>query len=201
MTLPEKARVRKKIMRKFKKMFDIQHIVPYNTQAAQVRCGMKLDLHKIINVPGTGVSFETGLDTEGLFFEGIEGISVSAKGTVTNHAGMLVMEADIVGELECVCARCLKSFRRPYELHTSAVLSETEPEDEESDIYLLEGDCIDTDEVLVTAFVLSLPQRQLCREDCKGLCEKCGKNLNDGPCSCRAESDPRLAVLGQLLDE
>ena len=41
----------------------------------------------------------------------------------------------------------------------------------------------------------------LCSEDCKGLCPRCGKNLNLGPCGCRKEPDPRFAVLEQLLDK
>ena len=52
----------------------------------------------------------------------------------------------------------------------------------------------------VDCVVLDLDERLLCREDCKGLCDKCGADLNEGPCSCKAEIDPRLAVLGQLLE-
>ena len=48
---------------------------------------------------------------------------------------------------------------------------------------------------------LALPTKFLCREDCKGLCPQCGKNLNDGSCSCKKPVDPRLAVLQQLLDK
>lgn len=48
---------------------------------------------------------------------------------------------------------------------------------------------------------LGLPTRDLCREDCRGLCPKCGKNLNEGDCDCdRKEIDPRLAVLKKFLD-
>ena len=45
-----------------------------------------------------------------------------------------------------------------------------------------------------------MDSRFLCREDCKGLCPKCGKDLNDGPCKCGEDQDPRLAVLAQLLE-
>ncbi len=45
-------------------------------------------------------------------------------------------------------------------------------------------------------FVLSLPIKPLCRDNCKGLCPQCGKNLNEGPCSCvQEEGDPRMAAL------
>ena len=47
--------------------------------------------------------------------------------------------------------------------------------------------------------MLNMDSRLLCREDCKGLCFRCGKDLNEGPCGCQAEADPRLAVLKTLL--
>ena len=67
--------------------------------------------------------------------------------------------------------------------------------------FLLKEDKADLDEILTTAFVLNMDSKLLCRPDCKGLCCRCGKNLNDGPCGCRPEVDPRLAVLGQLLKD
>ena len=57
------------------------------------------------------------------------------------------------------------------------------------------------DEILTTAFVLNMDSKLLCKPDCKGLCFRCGKNLNEGDCDCRPETDPRLAVLGQLLKD
>ena len=56
-------------------------------------------------------------------------------------------------------------------------------------------------EVLSTCFILDMETKFLCKEDCKGLCPSCGKNLNLGPCGCRKEIDPRFAVLEQLLDK
>ena len=49
--------------------------------------------------------------------------------------------------------------------------------------------------------VLDMDTKSLCRPDCAGLCDTCGANLNLGPCSCRKQRDPRLAVLEQLLDK
>jgi len=50
--------------------------------------------------------------------------------------------------------------------------------------------------------LLSMPTKVLCREDCLGLCQECGANLNDGDCGCADQAiDPRLAVLQQLLNE
>ena len=57
------------------------------------------------------------------------------------------------------------------------------------------------DEILSSLFILDMETKFLCREDCKGLCPTCGKNLNLGPCGCRKSLDPRFAVLEQLLDK
>jgi uncharacterized protein len=62
-----------------------------------------------------------------------------------------------------------------------------------------EGDAVDLDEVVREQLLLALPSRHLCREDCQGLCQKCGANLNDGHCSCeQGEVDPRWAALANL---
>ena len=76
-----------------------------------------------------------------------------------------------------------------------------ELEDEENDdILLLDGTELDLDEVVTEAFVLAMDTENLCSDDCKGLCAGCGVNLNEEPCRCKPEVDPRLAALAQLLD-
>lgn len=58
---------------------------------------------------------------------------------------------------------------------------------------------LDAGGMLWEEFVLALPVKPLCSEDCKGLCPTCGKDLNAGPCECaEAEFDPRLAALRGL---
>ena len=64
----------------------------------------------------------------------------------------------------------------------------------------MEDCCVDVEDILRTLFVLGMETKFLCRPDCKGLCPTCGKNLNEGPCNCKKEMDPRMAVLEQLLD-
>ena len=85
----------------------------------------------------------------------------------------------------------------------SAVLvSKLEDEaDEDPWTFQLEGDSANLDDIVTTAFVLSMDSKLLCRPDCKGLCCRCGANLNDGPCGCQPEPDPRFAALRQLLND
>ena len=164
---------------------------------------MDLRLNEIINIPGGVVPFEIELDLSDMSFDSVKEFKspVHAVGKVSNDAGILTLTADIKCDLRCECARCLDEFDKHFSIQTEAVLSVEESDRDNPDVYFLEGDSIDVDEVITTAFVLNMDQRFLCSENCKGLCDKCGKNLNDGPCSCKAELDPRLAVLAQLLEK
>jgi uncharacterized protein len=56
------------------------------------------------------------------------------------------------------------------------------------------------DEIVTEDVFLNLPAKFLCSDDCKGMCFKCGKDLNSGSCSCEKDIDPRLEALKQLLD-
>ena len=74
-------------------------------------------------------------------------------------------------------------------------------QNEDSDeIVLLEDGQVDAGELAREAFILEMDTKTLCPEDCKGLCPRCGADLNLGPCSCKKDVDPRLAVLAKLLE-
>ena len=169
---------------------------------------MRLDIHEIINVPGASAPFNFEPDLSEAASGCVREIKqASAAGRVQNNAGVLVLSADVDVVLECTCARCLCEFERTIHHETETMLSESaesvapeEPE-ENPDIYTFEGNSVDVGEFIATDFILSLDDRLLCSEDCKGLCENCGANLNDGPCTCKKETDPRLAALKQLLEE
>ena len=123
-----------------------------------------------------------------------------AVGNVANRAGVLRFSANVDAVCVCVCARCLKEFEYPVHRQVSAYLTEG-GEGENPDAYFLSGDTIDANEIVLTEFILDMDERLLCREDCAGICELCGSDLNEEPCSCGVLADPRLAVLGQLLDD
>lgn len=164
---------------------------------------MRLDLRDIIHVPDASKPFRSQLDLSELEFYGKHLITrpVQVEGSVTNHAGALVLEGTARSLLDLVCDRCGKEFSREKVVGLNYLLA-AELEDEENDeIILLEGNQVDLDEVAGTAFILAMDTKNLCSEDCKGLCAKCGADLNNGPCGCRPEVDPRLAALAQLLDD
>lgn len=163
---------------------------------------MLLNLSKITDCPGV-VPFETALDLSDLQFGGCCPAQepVTAKGSVRNSAGVLLLEGTVETTLHGVCDRCAKPFLRKVSYPLRAVLvNELErAEDADEWMFLLKDDCADLADIVRTAFVLNMDSQLLCKEDCKGLCCRCGKDLNDGPCDCQPEADPRLAVLRQLL--
>lgn len=164
---------------------------------------MRLDLRPILHVPGASLPFDFSLDLSGLDFyrERPFAEPVRVSGTVRNMADALLLEGTAETTLELLCDRCLKPFRQEMRVPVESLLAE-ELEDEESDeIILLEDGTVDLDEVFTTAVVLAMDSKHVCSEDCKGLCATCGADLNEGPCGCKPEPDPRFAALAQLLDK
>lgn len=165
---------------------------------------MRLDLRDVILVPDAEKSFQCQVDLSDLEFYGRKPIvrPVLAQGSVVNHAGALVLNGTARSELDLVCDRCGKEFSREKVVALDMLLAdELEQEDSEDEIFLLDGNELDLDELVTTAFVLAMDTKNLCSEDCKGLCAKCGADLNLGPCGCRPDVDPRWAALAQLLDD
>ena len=166
---------------------------------------MLLGLSKIIDCPGASVPFSTSIDLSDLQFGSCCPVTepVEAEGMIRNTAGVLMMKGAIRTCLHGVCDRCASEFTRNVEIPIDVVLV-TELADEENEdewVFPLEGDSADLEDIVRTVFVLNMDSKLLCKEDCKGLCCRCGTNLNRGPCSCQKELDPRFAALKQLLEK
>ena len=76
------------------------------------------------------------------------------------------------------------------------------PTDDDGDYIETPDYRLELDDLVLSDILLELPLKYLCSDDCKGLCERCGKNLNEGECDCKGkEIDPRLAVLQKWVDK
>ena len=166
---------------------------------------MKLGLSKIIETPGASVPFSTSVDLSDLCYGVSYPVSepVVAEGTVRNTAGVLMMTGSIRTTIHGICDRCAAEFDRDIDFPIDVVLVTEFANEENEDewVFPLEADAADLDDIIRTIFVLNMDSKLLCKEDCKGLCHRCGKNLNDGPCNCQKELDPRFAALKQLLEK
>jgi uncharacterized protein len=118
------------------------------------------------------------------------------------------LKGDLSTRLQISCARCLepvmqdvaRSFDLLYRPQGSdAGHAELSVTDAEAEIGYYTGKGVELEDVLREQILLALPLRTLCREDCKGLCPQCGKNLNEGPCACAEPlEDPRWAALKDI---
>ena len=166
---------------------------------------MLLGLSKIIDCPGASVSFTTSVDLSDLQYGNTFPVTepVHAEGTVRNTAGVLVMTGKVHTTIHGICDRCAGEFHRDVEIPIDVVLVEefTNEDSEDERVFPLEADTADLEEIVRTVFVLNLDSKLLCSPECKGICCRCGKNLNDGPCGCQKEIDPRFAALRQLLEK
>lgn len=129
-------------------------------------------------------------------------IEVVAK--LQSMTGSVLLTLDFNYKLMLPCDRCAEEVHRDeHKTHTHILVNELSEDMEEDETYILvEDEKLDLDELVYTDVVLDLPNKYLCKDDCKGLCDTCGKNLNDSECTCdKSRIDPRLEVLGQLLDK
>ncbi len=130
------------------------------------------------------------------------------KGKITYSDLRTVVDGEIKSEVELYCNRCLQgipesiefSFKNAYILAEDYTTEEeAKLEDQGLEISLFEGDKIDLSEVASEQIALALPTQILCEKDCKGLCEKCGANLNLIDCKCiDNDVDPRWSALSKL---
>lgn len=122
---------------------------------------------------------------------------IKVDATITNMGEYLLVKGFVNADLILNCSRCLENF--DYGL-TAPFEEEISNKKDDGDFIYFEGDVVDLTDIVVNNILLSLPMKFVCSENCKGLCPKCGENININKCNCEEEScDPRLAVLKDLL--
>ncbi|MCQ2447873.1 MAG: DUF177 domain-containing protein [Oscillibacter sp.] len=163
---------------------------------------MLIQVKSILHTPGKHLDFHFEMDLSDVEFAGRYPISrpVIVEGEVRNRADVLYLELTAQTTLDAVCDRCGKAFLQEKVVPFRCILAEEVQNEDSDEIVLLEDDQVDVGELARTEFILEMDTKTLCSEDCKGLCPRCGADLNLGPCSCKKEVDPRLAVLAKLLE-
>ena len=139
---------------------------------------------------------ELGLKAEDLPVVG----KIEAQGTLSNGGDVLLLHAKLTATVKRQCARCLKEFMAPTEAVVDERYYPADAENLPEDAPTYQFDVVDISEALREGLLLAEPVKVLCKADCKGLCPKCGADLNVGECQCNKRSiDPRLAALEALL--
>lgn len=158
---------------------------------------------------------DVGISDEGLYERGGGG-NLGVECWLESSPDGIRVKGKISGKVGMQCTRCLKEYSRELDIDVDEFFMRPgltqvdedglklnlDSETGEEDDYIIEEGVIDLNVLVNDAVMLSLPMRCLCREDCKGLCQVCGINLNEGECGCEvSDIDPRLEVLRTLLDQ
>ena len=180
---------------------------------AQVGIAMNLLTPKIAEITAEGISLSGDVTGEEL---GITDAGVSIRGSLALGLDLRAVERAVcvTGVVEGTairqCVRCLKEFDDPmtfsvrvaYEREIKATTPaakrddsrrkktaavEIEPENQNDDVYYYAGDHLELAPMLREQVILNSPMHPLCSEQCLGLCPRCGKDLNEGPCYCATD--------------
>ncbi|MDE5862678.1 MAG: DUF177 domain-containing protein [Ruminococcus sp.] len=146
---------------------------------------MKINLKQLFNIVGESKDIRYSIGTEELSdIHGYKFVSpVDINGKVFNRAGIVYLEYTVDFTLSVACDRCLKEFETTYSFEFSHIVVPSVSND--NDEYIVaDGESIEVNEIAVTDLLLQLPSKNLCKEDCKGLCMVCGCNLNESQCNC-----------------
>lgn len=170
---------------------------------------MLINLSDVFTEEGKSVIREVPLEIDKITFQGDEYVIVEKSPVtvkLTNmKPGRAMIEACVKVTTAHVCDRCLKNVNHEFDLHISeeAVSPEAadlNEEDEEQDF--MEGYQLNVDSLVSNEIFTCWPMKILCREDCKGLCKVCGKDLNEGECGCDSfVPDPRMAAIMDIFRE
>jgi uncharacterized protein len=175
----------------------------------------------IPRIPPEGLDLDEALDPAALHLDGEVEIALRPGGHLRARVEVvdqttLHVRGRLEGTLDVDCARCLDRY--PVGLgqeldlfYLPAAAGQPDAQEEEVELHdrdvvvgYYEGDRLDLADVIREQVLLGLPLKPLCRDDCLGLCPRCGKNRNAGPCGCTPEEeagDSRLEPLRKLFDK
>ena len=156
---------------------------------------MRLNLTELSEGIIKELSFSYPLTVEDEFFNVTFPEPLNVRGIVKNTAGYISLSVNAEITYHTFCDRCLKPIDSTlrFDIKRTLVKKGSLQSDDDLEYLEIEGDgFVDIDDTVREEFVLAFPMKHLCSEQCKGLCQSCGKNLNDGSCSCKEEKAPSV---------
>lgn len=165
---------------------------------------MYVRISEIQQGAGKWITYQTEEELTSADIDFVGPVSLSLK--LTNAETRVLVQGEASGKVRTECARCNEEFPLPLEIEIEEdFVSEDSPEADVTGIDVYEvltykEDRVPLDEMLRQNFLAAVPMQPICRGGrCKGLCDQCGRNLNNESCDCQKEEiDPRWAALGEL---
>ncbi len=169
---------------------------------------MLIDLKQLFDVEGEALKVDYELDLSGWELGQMCPLKtpVAVRGEIRNRAGVVTLRYTAEFVYDGVCDRCLEPVVTVFDLNISRITkgnvtdeSEVESEDLDEANYI-DGYTLDVDQLVGSEILIGWPTKILCSEDCKGICNVCGQNLNQGTCNCEDTSlDPRMSVIRDVF--
>ena len=173
---------------------------------------MKLDISDVYSLDNKEVTRKVHIDMAE--FQSRQGTFPIQAGepfdlTIANEEGKrlrLSGEGDVTVQIPC--DRCLQEVDIPFHcvidkvIPMEASVEEAEDDSDEAASYIDEERVLDVDRLIFNEILVTWPAKVLCRPDCKGICPKCGTNLNLATCDCeQGELDPRMAQFQDVFNK
>lgn len=168
---------------------------------------MLIDLWSLLSQEGKEMELQADFSMDEID-TGVSNVTVCDKHPVSfkfTHTGNkhVTVEADIDITISSPCDRCLEEVRTNISLKASKEvdLNENSECDDVNEFIYMDGTEFDSDRFVYGEILVNLPMKVLCNENCKGICNRCGTNLNHGNCGCdTTELDPRMAKVLEVFN-
>jgi DUF177 domain-containing protein len=166
---------------------------------------LRVDLRELAQ--GRAVETQGELEQDNPALEGVD-VSLRDPVSVTGRLqaigeGRFYWQGTARTVVQGECRRCLTPVVTPLQLEIGALLTQDPEVLDDPDSYAVAPDAtaIDVTPAVREELVLAAPRYVLCRDDCKGFCPQCGKDLNAGSCGCAPATDARWQPLQALKDK
>ncbi|MDD5796434.1 MAG: DUF177 domain-containing protein [Oscillospiraceae bacterium] len=164
---------------------------------------MLLDLKEVFQNEGLQKQVDYSLSMNDIELDGVYPFKtpVNICALSVNRASLVDLEIKVNFLYTRNCDRCFEEYSREMNYTFKHKLAVTLADDENDDYIETPDYKLELDDLVISDIILNLPSKNLCKEDCKGLCQKCGKNLNEGDCNCdKRQVDSRLEILKELIN-
>lgn len=162
---------------------------------------MELNVQKLLKNPDNPLEIQTDVDLSRRDFPGYALNAPVAVGLRARaEGGEAVLDIEIDALVRAECARCLAPLESRQRFAKQYRVREEDLAGEYPELPVGQNGGIDVDELVYGEVLIEVPGVLLCREDCEGLCQRCGKPAQNCRCEEEPEGDPRMQVLRQLLE-
>jgi uncharacterized protein len=160
---------------------------------------LDVDVRDLLGHPGSHRTVRVEELVEGLRTELAhvpEDTPVAAELLMESVVEGILASGPVAGTMRLTCARCLKPFEAPFNIEVRELFTTAASDDDED--YPVQEGFVDLTPMIRDNVIPAMPFAPLCREDCLGLCPRCGGDRNLGECSCSEPVDERWSALADL---